>query len=46
MRVVGAVMGGLAGITCAYLTYLANGCSYQQSVTKGAGKQGCGRRVP
>lgn len=34
MRAAGAVVGGLCGLLCMYLTYAANGGSYQQSATK------------
>ena len=36
MRAAGAVVGGLAGLICMYLTYAANGSSYEQSTTKAA----------
>lgn len=36
MRAVGAVVGGLCGLVCMYVTYWINGSSYERSATKGA----------
>lgn len=36
MRAAGAVVGGVAGLLCSYITWWANGSSYRQSTTKGA----------
>lgn len=36
MRAVGAVVGGLCGLIAMYITYAANGCSYDNTGTKGA----------
>ena len=36
MQAAGAVVGGLAGLICMYITYAANGSSYEKSTTKAA----------
>jgi hypothetical protein len=41
MRAAGAVVGGLAGLVCMYITYAANGSSYEQSTTKAAVMVAC-----